>query len=96
LRPSKPKPPDLGKYTAEEQAIIRELEEKAKGYRPKAEWTPFQVDLLKRFHGKVPAATLASKVQHGQQSVAEKAHQLGITRGIELREVTSKKGNVHK
>jgi len=96
LRPSKPKPPDLGKYTAEEQAIIRELEEKAKSYHPKAEWTPFQVDLLKRFHGKVPLATLAGKVQHGDQSVSEKAHELGITRGVELREVTSKKRNVHK
>ena len=81
----KPKPPDLGKYTAEEIVIIQELEEAAKHYRPKAKWTPFQVEQLKRFYGKVPGSQLTAKLGHGDKSIADKAHSLGLSKGNELR-----------
>ena len=74
------------KFSKEQQATLEELDQIAKRFKPKNEWTPFEIEILKRYYGKVPHRVLTEKTHHSASGVASKAHELGLAKGVELRE----------
>lgn len=53
----------------EKSDMIKELEEAKKGYRPQRRWTADEEEVLVAFHGKVPIAKLAEKLNRTIPSV---------------------------
>ena len=86
------------KYSEQELEIIRELEVAAKTYHPIYRWTPFQVEILKQYYGKVPLQKLEVLLHHASSSIKDKAGELGLCargRGRDLNpqvEVVKKQG----
>ena len=65
-------------YSEQELEIIRELEVAAKTYHPIYSWTPFQLEMLKQYYGKVPLQKLEFLLHHASSSIKDKAGELGL------------------
>jgi len=74
------------KFSKEQEATLEELDQIARRFKPKHEWSDFEVEILKRYYGKVPNSLLAEKTHHGEIAIRSMASKLGLAKGVELRE----------
>ena len=66
------------RYSPEELATIQELEGLSKNFHPAYAWTPFELEMLKQYYGKVPISKLERLLHHSTSSIKDKANAFGL------------------
>lgn len=72
------KPPKPEQYKKEEQESWLRLEQASKHYHNPHSWTDEEIKKLKTFYGRVPKKMLQAEINHGWETIKQKACELGL------------------